>query len=330
MRPRRRALVVIGRQIHHISHLVDDLLDVERVVSGRVRLRRQPLDLAETVRRTVAAFDTETGADRSINLIVENVWADCDAVRIDQVLTNLMSNAVKYTPAGGRILVTLRADGADAVLSVEDTGVGISPRLLPFIFDMYVQADRTLDRAQGGLGIGLTLVRRLVELHGGTVVASSEGEGHGSMFTVRLKQVSPAEKPAAQPVPRERRARPRRVLIIEDSTDAREMMRLMLELAGHVVYGAADGTKGLELVNVLRPDVGIIDISLPIMDGYEVAKRIREEPHGRHMLLLALTGYGAAGDVKRSAVDGFDYHLVKPVDPEHLSRLIASGVQAAQ
>jgi CheY-like chemotaxis protein len=240
-----------------------------------------------------------------------------------------MANAVKYTPSGGRIVVTLKADGADAVLSVEDSGLGISPRVLPFIFDMYVQADRTLDRAQGGLGIGLTLVRRLVELHGGTVTAASAGAGCGSTFTVRLKQVPTAAPLSAAAAPRERRARPRRVLLVEDSADAREMLRMMLERAGHIVYAAADGARGVELVNVVRPDVGIIDIGLPVMDGYEVAKRIREEPHGRHMLLLALTGYGAADDVKRSVERGFDYHLVKPVDPDRLTRLITSAVSAA-
>ena len=240
-----------------------------------------------------------------------------------------MANAVKYTPSDGRITVRLRADGADAVLSVEDMGFGISPLLLPMIFDMYMQADRTLDRARGGLGIGLTLVRHLVELHGGTVTASSAGEGHGSTFTVRLKQVPPLDKHSSESVPLERRARPRRVLLIEDSADAREMLRMMLELAGHVVYDAPDGTAGLQLVNVVRPDVGIIDIGLPVMDGYEVAKRIREEPHGRHMLLLALTGYGATNDLQRSTPRGFDYHLVKPVDADQLTRLITDGVNAS-
>jgi CheY-like chemotaxis protein len=161
------------------------------------------------------------------------------------------------------------------------------------------------------------------------VTGSSEGEGHGSTFTVRLKQVPAADQHSSDSVTRERRTRPRRVLLIEDSADAREMLRMMLELAGHIVYDAADGARGLELVNVVRPDVGIIDIGLPVMDGYEVAKRIREEPHGRSMLLLALSGYGASDDAKRSAEHGFDYHLVKPVDPDRLTRLITQGLSAA-
>lgn len=323
--PATRAHEVIARHVSHIAHLIDDLLDVERVVSGKIRLNRQPLDMAEAVRRAVATFAGDARLDRCIDISTEPVWVDGDAVRLEQVLTNIVTNAVKYTPPGGRIRVTVRADGSDAVLNVEDTGFGISPRLLPFIFDMYVQADRTLDRAQGGLGIGLTLVRRLVELHGGTIVASSEGEGHGSRFTVRLRRIPAASKSAGLSFPPERRRKPRRVLLIEDSGDAREMLRMMLELAGHVVYDAADGVRGLELLNVVRPDVGIIDISLPRMDGYQVAKRIREEPHGRGMLLLALTGYGSPGDADGSSEHGFDYHLVKPVDPDQLARLLSEG-----
>ena len=168
----------------------NDLLDVERLVAGKIRLNRQPLDMAGAVRRAVAAFTGDARLDRQIEVSTEPAWVDVDAVRLEQVLTNLMANAVKYTPPGGRIRVTLRADGSDAVLAVEDAGFGISPILLPFIFYIHGPADRTLDRAQGGLGIGLTLVRRLVELHGGTIVAESAGEGHGSTFTVRLRQIS--------------------------------------------------------------------------------------------------------------------------------------------
>jgi signal transduction histidine kinase/ActR/RegA family two-component response regulator len=320
---------VISRQVTHISHLINDLLDVERVVSGRIRLNRQPLDMAEAVRRSVAIFTGDARVHRHIEVSIEPVWIDGDSVRLEQVLTNILTNAVKYTPKGGRIRVTLRADGGDAVFSVEDSGSGISPALLPFIFDMYVQADRTLDRAQGGLGIGLTLVRRLVELHGGTVVASSPGEGHGSKFTVRLRQIPSVRASAAVLPAPERRSNPRRVLLIEDSDDAREMLRLMLELAGHVVYDAPDGVRGLELLHAERPDVGIIDIGLPTMDGYQVARRIREEPHGRSMLLLALTGSDPRDD-SGSPAHGFDYHLLKPVDPDQLARLLSDGAASCQ
>jgi two-component system, sensor histidine kinase len=319
---------IIGRQVRYVSHLVDDLLDVERVVSGKVRLTRRPIDLADTVRRVVATFCDEAGSDRRIHINAEPVWVDCDTVRLDQVLNNLMTNAVKYTPSAGRILVTLRADGEDAVLSVEDTGLGISARLLPFIFDLYVQADRTLDLSEGGLGIGLTLVRRLVELHGGSVAVTSDGEGHGSTFTIRLKQVPRTEASSMISAPRERRSRTRRVLLIEDSPDARDMLRMMLEVAGHTVYDAADGARGLELVTAVRPDVGIIDIGLPVMDGYQIARRIRQDPHGRTMLLLALSGYGGAEDASRSVEYGFDHHLVKPVDEDYLGRLIGDTLVA--
>jgi signal transduction histidine kinase/ActR/RegA family two-component response regulator len=330
-----RAQEVIARQVGQISHLINDLLDAERVVSGKIRLNRQPLDMAEAVRRAVATFAGDVRLDRHIDIGPEPVWINADPVRLEQVLTNILINAVKYTPAGGQIRVAVRTDGNDAVLSVEDTGFGISPEVMPFIFDMYVQADRTLDRAQGGLGIGLPLVRRLVELHGGTVVASSAGEGHGTTFTLRLKRMPPARTSAHTSFPPSRCSKPRRVLLVEDSGDAREMLRMTLQLAGHVVYDASDGVQGLELLNVVRPDVGIIDISLPGMDGYQLAKRIREEPNGRGMLLLAMTGYSAPGysapgDADRSLEHGFDYHLVKPVDLDHIARLLGENTGALQ
>jgi CheY-like chemotaxis protein len=192
---------------------------------------------------------------------------------------------------------------------------------------MYVQADQTLARARGGLGIGLALVRRLVELHGGSVTASSEGEGRGSTFTVRLEAMSSPETSSGMSSLRERRVKPRRVLVIEDSGEARETLRMMLELAGHVVYDVDDGVRGIELLNVVRPNVGIIDVSRPSIDGYEVARRIREKPEGRGMLLLALTGDGSPGGSTHSLEHGFDYHLVKPVDQDHLARLISKAVE---
>ena len=324
-KPETRAHDVIARQVDHIRQLIDDLLDIERVDSGKIRLNRQPLDLADVVLRTADTFAVDTRLDRHIDVSTEPVWVDGDAVRIEQVLTNLLTNAVKYTPPGGRIHVALRVDDADAVLSVEDSGVGISPSLLPYIFDMYVQADETLNRARGGLGIGLALVRRLVELHAGTVDASSDGEGHGSRFTVRLKKIPLPEASSGVSFLHERRAKPRRVLLIEDNGEARERLRTMLELAGHVVYDAADGACGIELLNVVRPHVGIIDVSLPDMDGYQVARRIRKEPNGRGMLLLAVSRDGSLGDSTHSLKHGFDYHLVKPVDPDCLARLIGEG-----
>jgi PAS domain S-box-containing protein len=323
--PATRAREVIARQVGYISHLIEELLDVERVVSGKIRLDRKPLDLAEAIERAVATVSGGSRLERLIKVSTDPVWVEGDPVRLEQVLTNLLTNAVKYTPRGGQIRVTLRAEAGDAVLSVEDTGFGISPRLLPFIFEMYVQADRTLARARGGLGIGLSLVRHLVELHGGTIEASSEGEGRGSTFVVRLKQIPAPRADAGEAGSRERGMRPRRVLLIEDSVHARETLRMMLELAGHVVYDAADGVRGLELLNVVRPDVGIIDVGLPGMDGYQVARRVREEPHGRDMLLLALTSGDSPSATGRSPEQGFDHHLMMPVDLDQLAVLLNDG-----
>ena len=319
---------VIARQVDTIGGLIDDLLDIERVVSGKIRLNRTQVDLAEVVRRTAATIAADARLDRQIDIRTEPAWVNGDAVRIEQVLTNILTNAVKYTPPGGRIRVGLRVDGAEAVLSVADTGFGISPPLLPFIFDMYVQGDQTVDRARGGLGIGLALVRRLVEVHGGTVTAASDGEGKGSSFTVRLKTI-PLDQVSSGVSFLGGRAKPRRVLLIEDSGTAREKLRMMLELAGHVVYEATDGVRGIELLNSVCPHVAIIDVSRPGVDGYRMARRIREKPQGRGILLLALTGHGPPSDSQHSLEHGFDGHLVKPVDPDYLARLIGEGVEGS-
>ena len=321
-----RAHNVIGRQVRLVSRLIDDLLDVERVVSGKIRLQRRQLDLAETARETVALFTGDPTLNRQIEISTETVWVDGDATRLQQVLTNIVGNAVKYTSPGSRIRVDVRAEGGDAVISVADRGFGISRELLPFVFDLYVQADRTTAHARGGLGIGLSLVRRLVELHGGSVEAVSDGEGHGSTFVVRLKQVPALGMAANAPVAPERRSRSRRVLVIEDSADARETLRMALERAGHEVYDVADGPLALEILSVVRPDVGIIGIGLASMDGYEVARRIRSQPHGHSVLLLALTGPDAS---PASSDHGFDHHLVKPVDLGHLIRLVSVAAEAS-
>jgi len=312
---------VVARQVAHLSRLIDDLLDVERVASGKIRLDRHPLDLAEAMQRAVASVTANAGLDRHIEIRTEPVWVEGDAVRLEQVFVDIITNAIKYTPPGGSIRVLVCGDDQDAVLRVEDNGVGIGPDLLPSVFDMFVQGERTLDRAQGGLGIGLTLVRRLVELHGGTVVATSDGAGCGSTFTVRMPRLTGPESPARMPSLLEP-VRSRRILLIEDSRDAREMFRIVLEQAGHRVFEAETGDRGLELLETVRPEVAIIDIGLPGLDGYEVARRIRDQLQGEAMLLLALTGYSLPNDRQRSREAGFDYHLVKPVDPYDLARLL--------
>ena len=327
--PAVRARAVIARQVAHLSHLIDDLLDVERVVSGKIRLDRHPLDMAEAVRHAVAAFTGDAALERRIEVRTEPVCVKGDAGRLEQVFANLLTNAVKYTPPGGAIRVSVRSDGDDAIFSVEDTGFGIAPELLPSIFDMFVQGERTLDRAQGGLGIGLTLVRHLIDLHGGSVVAASSGVGNGSTFTVRLPRVASAIIPRAVASPLSGTT-PKRVLLIEDSRDAREMFRMLLEHAGHSVFEAENGYRGLELVDREHPDVAIIDIGLPGLDGYQVAQRIRAHPNGRAMVLLALTGYGSLRDHERSVEAGFDHHLVKPVDADELGRLLDESVAQSE
>jgi PAS domain S-box-containing protein len=317
---------LIERQVRLVSRLIDDLLDIERVVSGKIRLQRRPLDIAEAVCDAVAAFTNNSELDRQIEISIEPVWVDGDPSRLQQVITNIVGNAVKYSPPGSRICVKVRAESDDAVISIADQGFGISPSLLPSVFDLYVQADRTIRHSRGGLGIGLSLVRRLVELHGGSVEALSDGEGRGSTFVVRLKQLPSIGTAANASVAPERRPRSKRVLLIEDSAEARETLRMALERAGHEVYDAADGPRGLELVSAVRPDVGIIEIGLPTMDGYEVARRIRARPDGRTVLLLALS---ADPDASGSSDHGFDHHLVKPVDLGLLTHLLSGRAEAS-
>jgi len=321
---------VIARQVDHMSRLISDLLDVERVVCGKVRLNRQPIDMADAIRQVVDATGSgAAGADRQITLTTEPVWVEWDAVRLQQVVANLLTNAVKYSPAGGQIRVAVRAEGDAAVLSVEDTGFGIAPALLPVIFDMFVQGHQTSDHSTDGLGIGLALVRRLVEMHGGTVVASSEGEGRGSTFTVRLTRIAAPHQPAVSPIAEGCRTRSRRVLLIEDSGHARQRLRMMFELAGHVVYDAPDVERGLELVKTVSPDVGIIDIRSPVVDRRQIAMRFREAPQGRMMVLVAVGPLACASGASGPS-DGFDFHFANTVDVEHLARLLSSGAPQAQ
>ena len=314
---------VIARQTRHLARLVDDLLDVARVMTGKVLLERQPLDLAEVVTRHVNSLRT-TGKmqDHTVTVQAESVWVDADVVRVEQIVGNLVSNAIKYTPAAGRIVISVGRDNGYAILSVQDTGVGMSPHLLARVFDLFVQGERRLDRTQGGLGIGLTLVRRLVELHGGTVEAASEGADRGSRFTVRLRAV-PTPAMGAKPAPGSGRVATRRVLVIEDNDDAREMLRHLLEAAGNEVHEAADGRRGLEMALSLRPDVALIDLGLPGLDGYEIARQLRASDERRAILLVAVTGYGSPEDRERSLLAGFDVHLVKPVDPDMLAGVLA-------
>lgn len=319
--PALRARSIIGRQVQHLARLVDDLLEVGRVVTGKIVLEKRPIDFADLVHRAVAMLD-ERLSHRQLKIETQQVWIEGDLVRMEQIVNNIVGNAVKYTPTGGSIRVHLSVEDGNAVLRIEDTGYGITPELLPRVFDLFVQGERTLERAQGGLGIGLTLVRRLVELHGGAITAASDGAGRGSVFTVRLPRIARPQTTQISQTPTCPDCNRRRVLLIEDNRDAREMFRVMLELAGHEVLEAEDGVSGLELLKSVRPDVAVIDVGLPGLDGYEIARRFRAEPDSSHVMLVALTGYGTPEARERSHKAGFDHHLIKPVNTEALQEIM--------
>jgi PAS domain S-box-containing protein len=315
----RRPRDVVKRQIFHLKRLVDDLLDAARVRAGKIVLNRHPLKLSNVVEHALVVLSAAPSAGRHVvETELEDVGVDADPVRLEQIVLNLVSNAMKYTPAGRTIRVRTSVEGDDAVLRVEDEGVGIAGDMLAKIFGLFVQGERTLDRAQGGLGIGLTLVRTLTELHGGTVTADSPGPGLGSVFTVRLRRV---EVPTLEHAGPRRYAIRRRVLIVEDNDDAREMLKLLLEHEGHEVYEAADGTEAVRAASRLHPDLALVDLGLPILDGYEVARFIRRQDH-QPQRLVALTGYGQVADRQRALEAGFDEHLVKPIDPDRLVELL--------
>jgi signal transduction histidine kinase/CheY-like chemotaxis protein len=319
-----RALKIIARQSAHLARLVDDLLDLGRLTTGKILLNREPTDLAEIVRRVAATVVATRRLDHvTFAADTDSVWIEADVVRIEQVIENLLSNAAKFTPAGGQIRVTAGREGSEAVVRVNDTGGGIDERLLPRVFDLFVQGAQPPDRERGGLGIGLTLVRRLVEMHGGTVEASSAGAGRGSTFTLRLPAVAPpvagrARERAPEPVQASRR-----VLIVEDNADSRDMLKALFTLEGHEVYEAVDGPSAIEAMAREHPDIAFIDIGLPGVDGYEVASRVRAQPHGADVFLVALTGYGLGADRERSRDAGFDVHLVKPFHPDELKKIFA-------
>jgi len=318
------ARAIIGRQVRHLVRLVDDLLDVTRLATGKVSLSLRRIDLAVVARRAVAGAVTSAGGRTLACRADAPVWIDADETRIEQILGNLLGNALKFTPADGRVTVAVTVEGAEAVLRVEDTGAGIHPDLLPRIFDLFVQGQTTLHRREAGLGIGLTLVRRLVDLHRGRIEAASGGPGRGSAFTIRLPAAPPpgAGDALAPEIPRA--AIRRRVLIIEDNDDARQMLRHLLDHAGHEVHEAAEGADGLARALALSPDAVIVDIGLPGLDGYSIARRLREAgPPG--VLLVAITGYGQDGDRQRSREAGFDVHLTKPIDPLVLDALLAKA-----
>ena len=313
---------VIERQTRHMARLVGDLLDISRVAMGKVALERERMNLADVVANVASTWRASGRLERhQVSVRLAPVWVDADRARVEQVFSNLLDNAIKFTPAGKRIGVGVRQEGDHAVLQVSDEGEGLAPELLDTAFGLFVQGERGLDRAAGGLGVGLALVKRLAEMHGGSASVASAGPGKGATFTVTLPAVLPADK-AAAPEPRTPVAA-RRVLIVEDNDDTRQMMQEVLKFSGHEVRTARDGASGLALAAEARPDVALIDIGLPDVDGYEVARRMRAAPGGRTIGLVAITGYGQAEDQRRAYEAGFDAHLTKPVAPERLKQVIA-------
>jgi PAS domain S-box-containing protein len=327
-----RARAVVGRQLDHLTRLVDDLLDVSRVTTSKVRLSRRTLDLTRAAKGALEALRSHGALDsHQVTFEGPPAWVDADETRIEQIVTNLVGNAVKFTPPGGTISVKVERAGRDAVLTVKDTGAGISAEAISRIFDLFVQGEGTLDRSQGGLGIGLTLARRLVELHGGTIRAESDGPGKGSTFTVCLPALdAPASRPSARIPSQPARASSRRVLIVEDNQDAREMLRVLLTIEGHEVHEAVDGPSGLEAALTVRPDIALLDVGLPGLDGYALARSIRARPEGRDIFLVALTGYGQFEDRRRAREAGFDEHVVKPLDLARLTPLLARASQSGR
>ncbi|MGZ8993651.1 MAG: ATP-binding protein [Burkholderiaceae bacterium] len=320
------ARAVIKRQSSHLTRLVDDLLDAGRVASGKIVLAQGPVELADVIRRTFTTLKASGRTARHhVTVDLEPAWVLGDETRLEQIVTNLLTNALRYTPAGGHIAITLKKDNGEVLFTVADSGIGIPTEMLQRVFDLFVQGDRGLERAHGGLGIGLTLVKRLVELHNGTVQAASDGADRGSVFMVRLPRINEPrtiEDPAAANGSHPDR---RRILVVEDNDDARAMLRAILRLAGHEVIERDDGPSGLKAAVTLVPDAALVDVGLPGINGYEVARQIRATLPGQPMKLIALTGYGQPQDRTEALKAGFDDHLVKPVEPESLLRLLTSA-----
>ncbi|HTK75997.1 MAG TPA: ATP-binding protein [Gemmataceae bacterium] len=325
----QHAREIMDRQVRHLVRLVDDLLDVSRITRGVIELRRERVDLAAILAAAVESA-RPTIDDRGHELIhavvSPPILLDADPMRLSQVVSNLLVNAAKYTPAGGRIWLTGERGGSDALIRVRDSGSGIDPEFLPRVFELFSQADRSLAHSQGGLGIGLMLVRSLVELHGGMVTAESPGIGQGSEFVVRLPAL-PAEAVAEN---RETIGRfavagiLRRVLVVDDNLDAAESSAFLLRFSGHEVEIANDGEAALRAVRDFRPDIVLLDIGLPGLSGYEVAREIRSRPDGKGVILAAVTGYGQEDDRRHAREAGFDYHLTKPLDPDTLTAFVDS------
>lgn len=321
----KEPLRVIHRQANHMARLMDDLLDVSRVAQGKIEIRRQVVDLTTLVDDAFAAVRSvfeSRGHEHTIDVQDKPLCVEGDPARLRQVIENLLVNAAKYTPIGGHVALTIGCDGEAAEIRVQDDGIGISADMLDRIFELFVQSESTADGSGGGMGVGLTLVKHLVELQGGTVTAESDGTGQGSTFVVRLPltQESPPETPPASPVPQT--ARDTKIVLVEDNADARGMLKSLLELDGYRVVAEEDGRHGVESILREKPDVALVDIGLPELDGYGVAREVRGSPSNDDVYLVALTGYGQQKDHAAVLEAGFDEHLVKPVNMDELTRVL--------
>ena len=320
------SLAIARRQTDQLTRLVDDLLDVERITHGKIRLRKEPVELAGMIERgveTTRSLIASRGHRLVLSLPGEPIVLEADASRLEQAVTNLLNNAAKYTDPGGEITVSVEGRPEEAVVRIRDTGIGIAPEMLPHVFDMFTQAERTLDRAEGGMGVGLTLSRRLVELHGGRIEARSEGLGKGAEFIVRLP-VPAQTTDAAVARPKAGHVEDRiRVLLVEDNRDLADSFRILMETLGHEIHVAREGMAGLDAARARPFDMILVDIGLPGMSGYELARRLRVEPVTAKALVVAVSGYGRDEDKRQARAAGFDHYLVKPIDPGALQNLLA-------
>ncbi len=326
---------VIARQVRRLTRLVDDLLDISRIAQGKIELRREPVDVGAVVARAVEMSRDLVARRRhelSVTLPATPPWITADPLRLEQVLVNLLNNAAKYTPDGGRIELTVEHRAGEVLFRVLDNGIGIDAAMLARIFDPFVQLNPSADRAEGGLGIGLALVRSLVEMHGGRVEACSAGPERGSEFVFCLPAARDAAPASARPAPAEESAAPappRRILVVDDNADAADSLALLLRLGGHDVRTAYDGPAALDVAGIFRPEVVLLDIGLPRMDGFEVARRLRAEHPDESMLLVALTGYGQEEDRRQACDAGFDHHFRKPLEIDALKALLLDPQAAA-
>jgi PAS domain S-box-containing protein len=322
-----RAREMMDRQLQQMVRLIDDLLDLSRISRGKIQLKREPIDLAAALRCALEVSEPlidGAGHELNVSAPADALLVDGDLTRLSQIFSNLLNNAAKYTNPGGRIWLTVRRTAGEAIVSVRDNGVGVPAAMLPKIFDMFAQVDHSLQRAQGGLGIGLSIARRLAEMHGGSIEARSEGPGAGSEFIVKLPLLEGAPGRREKPAPSQHAARRTglRVLVADDNEDAAASLATVLTISGHDVQIARDGREALEAAARFQPQVALLDIGMPHLDGYEVCRRLRGQPDGGRLLIIALTGWGQADDRRRSEEAGFDEHLVKPADVRAIEALL--------